>query len=123
MSLQLSPDTPDYTNMLDLPDDYRFNFDTVAPGFNAKISSTQLPGESWIDTAQKLLTAVTMTQQQRSLMQLNIERAKLGQPPIDINAYTGVGVNVGLSQGTQQLVMYGGIALLAILLLNSLTKR
>jgi hypothetical protein len=108
---------------LDIPDDYRANFEVVAPYFTQKIASTQLPGESWIDTATKLLTAVTMTQQQRSLMQLNIERARQGQPPIDINAYTGVGVNVGLSQSTQQLVMYGGLAFLAYLVFNSLNKR
>ena len=108
---------------LDIPSDYRNSIDVIAPYFTTKIASTQLPGESWIDTATKLLTAVTMTQQQRSLMQLNIERARQGQPPIDINAYTGVGVNVGLSQGTQQLVMYGGLALIAVYLFNSLSKR
>ena len=87
------------------------------------MAQTQSAGESWIDTAQRLLTAVTMTSNQRNLMNVNLERAKKGLPPIDINQYTGVGVNVGLAPQTQQLVMYGGIALLAIFLLNSLKKR
>lgn len=102
---------------------YAQALESIAPTFTAKVAQTQSAGESWIDTAQRLLTAVTMTSNQRNLMNVNLERAKKGLPPIDINQYTGVGVNVGLAPQTQQLVMYGGIALLAIFLLNSLKKR
>lgn len=67
---------------------------------------------------QKLVPALTMTVQQVQLMQLNIERAKNGLPPIDIAAYTGIGVNVGLSPETKNLLIYGGIALVAVFFLT-----
>jgi len=96
---------------------------SFAPNATQIIAQNQTPGESWVDTAQKILTGLVMTEQQRQLMQLNIERARQGLPPIDINRYTGVGVNVGLSQGTQQLVLYLALGAGALILLNSLMKR
>jgi hypothetical protein len=90
----------------------------AAPGIVQKIQQTQAPGESWIDTLQKLVPALTMTVQQVQLMQLNIERAKNGLPPIDIAQYSGIGVNVGLSASTKNLLIYGGIALMAVFLLT-----
>lgn len=92
---------------------------SFAPNGSNIIAQNQTPGEPWYETAQKILTGLVMTQQQRQLMELNIERARQGLPPIDINAYSGVGVNVGLSRGTQQLVTYALIGLGAILLLNA----
>ena len=98
------------------------NYDAVlneiAPGIVQKINQTQTANESWIDTLTKLVPALTMTVQQVQLMQLNIERAKNGLPPIDIASYSGVGVNVGLSPATRNLLIYGGIAVLAVLLLT-----
>ena len=88
------------------------------PGITKMIEQTQVPGESWIDTLTKLATAITMTAQQRQLMQLNIERAKKGLPPMDITSYSGVGVNVGLSPDTKNLLIYGGIALVAVFFLT-----
>lgn len=96
---------------------------SIAPNATEVIAQNQTPGEPWYETAQKILTGLVMTNQQRELMQLNIERARQGLPPIDINRYTGVGVNVGLSQGTQQLVLYLALGAGALILLNSLMKR
>ena len=90
----------------------------IAPGIVQKINQTQTANESWIDTLTKLVPALTMTVQQVQLMQLNIERAKNGLPPIDIASYSGVGVNVGLSPATRNLLIYGGVALLAVFLLT-----
>jgi len=98
-------------------------FGTFAPNATQIIAQNQTPGESWVDTAQKIMTGLVMTEQQRQLMQLNIERAKQGLPPIDINRYSGVGVNVGLSQGTQQLVLYLALGAGALILLNSFMRR
>ena len=92
--------------------------DQVAPGIVQKITQTQVQGESWIDTLQKLIPALTMTVQQVQLMQLNIERAKGGLPPIDIASYSGIGVNFGLSPETKNLLIYGGIALVAVFFLT-----
>lgn len=97
--------------------------ESFAPNAPAIVAQNQTPGESWADTAQKILTGLVMTEQQRQLMQLNIERAKQGLPPIDINRYSGVGVNVGLSQGTQQLVLYLALGAGALILLNAFAKR
>jgi len=97
--------------------------ESFAPTVTQKIADNQVPGESWIDTAQKILMSLTLTEQQRELMKLNIERAKRGQSPVDINAYSGIGVNVGLSQGTQNLVLYLALGAGALLLLNTLMNR
>jgi len=56
-------------------------------------------------------------------MNLNVELARQGKPPIDVAAYSGAGVNVGLSAGTQQLVTYAGLALMGLVLLNMATKK
>lgn len=96
---------------------------SFAPNGSNVIAQNQTPGKPWYDTAQKILTGLVMTQQQRQLMELNIERARQGLPPIDINRYSGVGVNVGLSAGTQQLVTYALLGLGAFLILNMYTRR
>ncbi|NDG19588.1 MAG: hypothetical protein EB117_15130 [Betaproteobacteria bacterium] len=95
---------------------------SISPTTPGIVAANQVPGENWWETGQKILTSLVMTEQQRQLMQLNIERAKLGQPPIDINRYTGVGVNVGLSQGTQTLVTYVAIGAGLLLLFNALRR-
>jgi hypothetical protein len=97
---------------------YAAVLDQAAPGIVQKIAQTQTPGESWIDTLTKLVPALTMTVQQVQLMQLNIERAKNGLPPIDIASYSGIGVNVGISPATRNLIIYGGIALVAVFFLT-----
>ena len=97
--------------------------ESFAPNATSIIAQNQTPGEPWYETAQKILTALVMSDQQRQLMQLNIERAKQGLPPVDINRYSGVGVNVGLSQGTQQLVLYLALGAGALILLNAFTRR
>lgn len=92
--------------------------DKAAGGIVQKIKETQTAGESWIDTLQKLIPALTLTAQQVQLMQLNVERAKKGLPPVDITSYSGIGVNVGLSPDTKNLLIYGGIALVAVFFLT-----
>jgi hypothetical protein len=92
--------------------------DVNAPGFNEKVASAAVAGEDYLTTAQRILPSVLMSYQQLQLMNLNIERAKQGLPPLDIAQYTGVGVNVGLSPATQQLVMVLGLGLLGILFLG-----
>jgi hypothetical protein len=85
---------------------------------NRKIQETT--GDTVNDYA-KLATSALTTLQTFQLNQINVNRAKQGLPPINTAAY-GTGINVGLTPQTQQLVMYGGIALLAILLINSIRR-
>lgn len=96
---------------------YGAALEEIAPGINQAIADST-EGESWMDTLKRIIPSLTMTAQQYQLMQLNIERAKQGLPPIDISAYSGVGVNVGLSPDTQKLIIYGGLALLAVFALK-----
>jgi hypothetical protein len=107
-----------YIGFTNAVDQLQTQADTIAPGFNEKVAQAAAPGEDYITTAQRIMTAVTMTYQQQQLMSLNIERAKQGLPPLDIAQYTGVGVNIGLSPATQQLVMVLGLGLLGILFLG-----
>lgn len=81
--------------------------------------ASQGGASSWVDLVGKGLTAVQTYQ----LNQINVERAKLGLPPIDTSAYTGVGVRVGLAPQTQQLIIYGGLALLAVMVFQGFMKR
>lgn len=99
---------------------FKESFNEIAPGVNEAASQAALPGESYIDTLARIMTSLAMTAQQVQLMRINIENARNGRPPIDTALYSGIGVNVGLNSGTQQLVMWGGIALLAILALRSI---
>lgn len=98
------------------------SIESFAPNANRIIAENQSPNEPWYVTGQKILTGLIMTEQQRELMQLNIERAKQGLPPVDINRYTGVGVNVGLSQDTQQLATYALLGFGALILLGMLRR-
>jgi len=74
-------------------------------------------GNDWATLAAQALTAIQTFQ----LNQINVNRARQGLPPLNTAAYS-TGINVGLNPQTQQLVIYGGIALLAILLINSMRK-
>ena len=118
MSIKFKDSQETYIGFEDAVGQLQTQADTFAPGFNEKVAVSAAPGEDWLTTAQRIMTAVTMTYQQQQLMSLNIERAKQGLPPLDIAQYTGVGVNVGLSPATQQLVMVLGLGLLGILFLG-----
>jgi len=83
------------------------------------IEPSQSGATSWIELLNKGLTTIQTYQ----LNQINVERAKMGLPPIDTSAYTGVGVRVGLAPQTQQLLIYGGLALLAVMVFQSVMKR
>jgi hypothetical protein len=95
----------------------------IAPGLTRMIKQAQNPNENWTDTFTKIATNIGLGVQQMQLMNLNVQRARQGLPPIDVAAYAGAGVNVGLSAGTQQLVTYAGLALVGIILLNMVTKK
>lgn len=96
---------------------YQPAIEKAAPGITKVINQQSQPGESWIDTAQRALTMLTMTQAQRQLMQINLERARQGLPPIS-GADAGLSVGVEVGRDTRQLIMLGGVALLAVLLLS-----
>jgi hypothetical protein len=89
----------------------------TAPGITKVINQQSQAGESWIDTAQRALTMLVMTNTQRQLMQINLERARQGLPPISASQ-AGLSVGVEVGQDTKQLLIIGGLALLAVLYLS-----
>jgi hypothetical protein len=103
---------------VDLSDAMQITMEQTAPGILDKAATIKMPGEDTIAAISRAMTGLTMTLQQRELMNLNIERAKKGLPPIDISQYSGVGVSVGLSSSTQQMVLMLGAGVLLYMLMS-----
>jgi len=101
-----------------IPSDYAASLETMAPGIGNVVADTQAPGESWMDSITRLLPVLASTYQQKQLLAVQVERAKAGLPPLDVSQYAA-GVNVGISPDTQKLIMYGGVALLAVVWMMS----
>jgi len=113
--------TPDLST-LNISSTYKVALEDAAPGVTTAIDQAQKPGEAWTDTLVRILPNLTMGVQQLQLMQINVDRARKGLPPVDAQAYSGAYVNVGLDPNTQRLVTYAGLGILALFLLNRLSK-
>ena len=114
--------TPDVSTF-QIPNDFQVVFEQAGPGSVAALKAAQNTGEKWTDTFTRIATSLGLGVQQYQLMNLNVELARQGKPPIDVARYSGAGVNVGLSAGTQQLVTYAGLALIGLVLLNMATRK
>jgi len=114
--------TPDVSTF-QIPNDFQVVFEQAGPGSVAALKAAQNTGEKWTDTFTRIATSLGLGVQQYQLMNLNVQRARQGLPPIDVAQYAGAGVNVGLSAGTQQLVTYAGLALIGLVLLNMATRK
>lgn len=93
---------------------------TTAPasgGFVDTLKNLVSTAGAALFTAQQLKTAQKVTD-------IQLQRAQQGLPPLSIDTASlgmpQVGVKVGLAAGTQNLVLWGGIALAAILVLPRL---
>jgi len=113
--------TPDLSTFA-IPAAYKVALEGAAPGITTAVADAQKPGEAWPDTLVRILPNLAMGVQQLQLMWLNVGRARRGEPPIDAQAYSGAYVNVGLDPNTQRLVTYAGLGILALFLLNRLSK-
>ena len=113
--------TPDLST-LNISATYKVALEDAAPGITTAIDQAQKPGEAWTDTLVRILPNLTMGVQQLQLMQINVDRARKGLPPVDAQAYSGAYVNVGLDPNTQRLVTYAGLGILALFLLNRFSK-
>lgn len=89
---------------------------------NAVVANNQ-PGEDWITTFGRIASGLVMTNQQIQLMNLQMDRARMGLPPIDMAAYSGIGVNVGVNPATQQMLLILGGGLLAVFAFSSFLKH
>jgi len=114
--------TPDLSTF-EIPVSFQVALESGAPGIVPKIKEEQKPGETWADTAIRIATGLTLGYQQFQFMQLNVDRARKGQPPIDARQYSGAYVNVGLNPETQRLVIYAGIGLVALFALSRIGKK
>lgn len=119
----VSVDDPSLVINSDLTPTWTVALESIAPTITQKIATQQQRDEPWWETWSRIASSVVMANQQRQLMQINVDRAKRGEPPLDIAQYTGVGVQVGVSQNTQQFLTYAGAALLAFLVFNTLARR
>lgn len=119
----VSIDDPSRVINSDLTPTWTVALESIAPTITQKIATQQQRDEPWWETWSRIASSVVMANQQRQLMQINVERAKRGEPPLDMAAYSGVGVQVGVSQNTQQFLTYAGIAVLGFLLINTLARR
>jgi len=116
------PEVDTITFDAQIPNDYAQILEKEAPGVTQIVQQTQLPGENWYDSLAKLLPALTATYQQKQILDVQVERAKQGLPPLNATQFSA-GVNVGIAPETQKMLMYGAIGLGAIFLLTALMKR
>jgi hypothetical protein len=113
--------TPDQSTLA-IPVAFKVALEEAAPGVTTAVAEAQKPGEAWTDALVRILPNLTMGIQQLQLMQINVDKARKGLPPVDAQAYSGAYVNVGLDPNTQRLVTYAGLGILALFLLNRLSK-
>jgi len=97
-------------------------FDAIAPGIMDQASSIAMPGEDTISAVARAVSTVFMTDAQRRLLNVQIQRAQSGLPPLDMSQY-GVGVNVGLGADTQKLILIGMGLLAAVLIVPKLIRK
>jgi hypothetical protein len=91
--------------------------ESVAPGISQIVADQNKPGEPWYSTLERALTGLSATYYQTQILQTNIERAKIGLPPLTGTDLPATTVAVGLSRDTQNLIMIVGAGLLVGLLL------
>ena len=92
--------------------------DKNLPGANVIVQQQAKSGETYLDTLMRCLPNMALGAQQLALANINYQRAKAGQPPLDMSQYSGVSASVGLSPDTQKLLMYGVGAIVVAMLIN-----
>lgn len=101
---------------------YAASLEEVAPNITTMIGEQQQPGESWTDSLARLLPIIAATEQQRQLLNVQIDRAKQGLPPLNVSQYAA-GVQVGVSSDVKNLLILGGLGALAILAVGASRRR
>ena len=89
--------------------------ETIAPGIIDQARAIAVEGESWIESIARAMGTVAMADYQRRLLNVQLERARQGLPPLDASQY-GATVNVQAPQ--LNYLMFLGIAAVAFLLLR-----
>lgn len=92
-----------------------YGVEAIAPGLATVADEIRVSGEDWISAISRAMGTVAMADYQRRLLNVQLDRARQGLPPLDASQY-GVGVSVQAPQ--LNLLLIGGIAIAAILLLR-----
>jgi len=98
---------------MDIEVDYLAAINQTAPGLLQQADKIAVPGEDWISAVSRAISTVAMADSQRKLLDIQLERARQGKPPLDSSQY-GLGVSVGVSP---QIIMLGFAALAVVFLL------
>lgn len=101
--------------------DYAAVLETITPGLNTFAEKQAVPGDEWWETVARAATAVVMTDYQRQLLQVQIDRAKQGLPPLPMDQY-GVGVSVGVAPSAQQSGAYLLLGIGALMILAKMLR-
>jgi hypothetical protein len=104
-----------------IPGQWAASLEQLAPGITSLVDDQASSGQSWIDSLAAAVSTVAATYQQKQLLDVQIQRARQGLPPLDVSAYAP-GVRVGLSEDTQRMLVIGGVAAL-VLLAWSVSRR
>jgi hypothetical protein len=102
--------------------DWASSLETVAPNVTTLVEENRNTGENWYDALARLLPVLASTYQQKQLLQVQVDRAKQGLPPLDASQYAG-GVQVGMAPELQKMLMWGGIAALGIFAFMATQRR
>jgi len=85
-------------------------------GGSAPLSVGSTP--DWLSTLSNVFNVGVGVYGQKQLVDINADRMRQGLPPISDTSGLSPQVNVGISPQLQQMLIFGGIALLALLLLK-----
>jgi hypothetical protein len=85
-------------------------------------STSGSPTPSWLTSLIGAGTQIENVVAQQQLNTINIQRASQGLPPLP-SSVVGPTATVGLSTDTQNLLVVGGLAVGALVLLNMLLRR
>ena len=98
-----------------IPEARSYGVETIAPGITEVADAIRVQGEDWISSISRAMGQVAMADYQRRLLNVQLERARQGLPPLDASQY-GATVNVQAPQ--LNYLMFLGIAAVAFLLLR-----
>lgn len=90
-----------------------------APGFSRFLPTTD-EAQDWVSSIAQAAAAVELTRAQRELLQIQMDRARAGLPPLDSSQY-GLGASVGISRDT--ILMIGGVGVGLLVLWSALRRR
>lgn len=98
------------------------SLETLAPNVTTLVEDNRTTGENWYDALARLLPVLASTYQQKQLLQVQVDRARQGLPPLDVTQYAG-GVQVGMSPELQRMLLWGGGLALGLLAIATLRPR